>query len=85
LLTLPIGPQAIFVAANSREVIARLFRDGMESFVRKNNRQVVRQARQFAIAYDDKDRNWVPKALAKEPQPGFFDFIKGTGASPTES
>lgn len=82
LLTLPIGPHAIFVAANSQKAIARLFRDGMESLLRKNNRQVVRQARQFAIAYDDKDRDWLPKTLATEPQSGFFDFIGGTGASP---
>ncbi|MEF0938904.1 hypothetical protein [Rhizobium sp. BR 362] len=76
VLTVPIGPQAIFMAAHSSGVIARLFRDGVGGFMRNNNRQVVRQARQFAIAYDDRDRQWVPKALAKEPQPGFFDFIR---------
>lgn len=81
-VTLPIGPKAIFVAANSTDAIDRAFRQGEEEFVRKNNRVLVRQARQFAFAYDDRDRDWVRDSLAKEPQAGFFDFIKGSGATP---
>lgn len=80
-LTLPIGPKAIFVAANSTDAIDRAYRQGEEEFVRKNNRLLVRQARQFAFAYDNRDRDWVKNNLAKEPQPGFFDFIKGSGAA----
>ncbi len=76
LITLPIGPKAVFLAARSSEVINRVFRDGETEFVRKNNRLLVRQARKYAFAFDDQDRDWVPRNLAQEPQPGFFDFIR---------
>ena len=85
-LTLPIGPKAVFIAANSIDAIERAYRQGEEAFVRMNNRQLVRQARRFAFACDDSERNWVMNNLAKEPQPGFFDFIKGSGgSSPTRN
>lgn len=82
LVTIPIGPKAVFLAAHSRQVIEKAFREGETEFVRRNNRHVVRQARQFAFAIDTRDRDWVTKNLAKEAQPGFFDFIRGTGARP---
>jgi hypothetical protein len=82
LLTIPIGPKAIFLAAQSRQVIDRAFRGGGAEFVRRNNRLVVRQARQFVFASDARDREWVTTNIAKEPQLGFFDFIRGTGAKP---
>ncbi|WP_338015104.1 DUF4238 domain-containing protein [Endobacterium cereale] len=80
LLTLPIGPKLAFIAANSRDAIDRSFREGEDVFVQKNNKQIVRQARQFAFAFDDSDREWVERNLAKEAQRGFFHFIRGTGA-----
>lgn len=72
LLTIPIGPKAMFLAAHSGEVIDRAFREGGAEFVRRNNRHVVRQARQFVFASDASERVWVMKNIAKEPQPGFF-------------
>lgn len=82
LLTVPIGPKAMFLAAHSRKMIDRAFRGGNADFVRRNNREIVRQARQFVFASDASDREWITKNIAKEPQPGFFDFIRGTGARP---
>ncbi|WP_209790942.1 DUF4238 domain-containing protein [Ensifer adhaerens] len=82
LVTIPIGPKAVFLAAHSQQVIERAFRGGDSEFVRRNNLHVVRQARQFVFASDAGNREWVTKNIAKEPQPGFFDFIRGTGAKP---
>nr|WP_280952640.1 DUF4238 domain-containing protein [Neorhizobium alkalisoli] len=80
-LTLPIGPRLLFLAAKSLRGLNRLLNSDLRVLVERNNRKVVRQARQFAFAADDSERNWVSKHLAKEPQPGFFDFIRGTGAT----
>lgn len=86
LMTLPIGPKTVFMAANSADAINRAFRCGEEEFVQKNNRVLVRQARQFVFAHDDRDYHWVRNNLAKEPQAGFFDFIRGTATKlPTTS
>lgn len=83
-LTLPIGPRHIFVAAASVRGLNRLLHDDPRIVVERNNRKVVRQARQFVFAADDSERDWVAKHLAKEAQPGFFDFIRGAGRTTKE-
>jgi hypothetical protein len=77
-LTLPIGPDRIFVAARSTSGLNKLLHADPQIFVERNNRKVVRQARQFAFAADDCEREWVCKNLAREPQAGFLDFIEGS-------
>ncbi|WP_421612011.1 DUF4238 domain-containing protein [Agrobacterium tumefaciens] len=76
-LTLPIGPRRLFVAAKSPRGLDQLLHGDPRVLVGRNNRRVVRQARQFVFAADDSERDWVSKHLAKEAQPGFFDFIRG--------
>ncbi|MGR9202182.1 DUF4238 domain-containing protein [Rhizobium leguminosarum] len=82
-LTLPLGPRRIFVAAKSLRGLNQLLNGDPHMLVERNNRCVVRQARQFVFAADDSEKDWVAKHLAKEAQPGFFDFIQGTGAGST--
>ncbi|WP_189636846.1 DUF4238 domain-containing protein [Rhizobium phaseoli] len=79
-VTLPIGPQRIFVAAKSPRGLNRLLQSDPRVLVERNNRKIVRQARQFVFATDDSERDWVWKNIAREPQPAFFDFIESRAA-----
>jgi hypothetical protein len=84
-ITMPLGPKCIFLASKTSEGLARLMKRPEPHLVSENNKVLVRQARQFVFAYDDRDREWVKRNIAKEPQPAFFDFIGRFGAGAASS
>lgn len=84
-VTMPIGPQRIFIAAKSPRGLNRLLQSDARVLVERNNRTVVRQARQFVFAADDSERDWVFKNIARVPQPAFFDFIESRAADRSHS
>lgn len=68
-LTVPIGPQRLFVAARRRETIAAIARASPTDIVRKRNRATVCYARDFVWARDRSQAGFIAKHFASVAAP----------------
>jgi len=76
-LTVPIGPQRLFIAARQRSTIDAILRASPTDVVRRRNRATVCHARNFVWAIDRSQATFVAKHFASLPVPTLGERLAG--------
>jgi hypothetical protein len=85
MITLPISPTKLFVAANNQQTLNQLWRRKPLEIVSQVNTDLVERARRFVWAYDESQTAFIQKYMSTglEPMP-FFPTVSDRFNIPVE-